>query len=517
MKMVRNLVVIFGDQLNRDAAVFDRFDPGHDRIWMAESDFEAGEYVWSDKQRIALFLSAMRHFAEDCRKDGWPIHYHALDDQKGTCRLEELLSKALKELSPAAVHVTKPGEWRIEHGLGKVCRKHDIPLQVFPDRHFISDPTDFAEYAKKRKVLRMEYFYREQRKKTGLLMDNGEPVGGVWNFDKENRGHFGKDGPSDPGSGPGIKPDRITQDVLALVETRFASHPGSLKEFCWAVTAGDAAKVEDVFVEKHLVQFGQYQDAMWTGQPWLYHSLLSSALNLKLLDPMRLIKRVEQVGKEGHAALPAVEGFIRQVLGWREYVRNIYWTFMPEYLERNFLDLHGALPDFYWTGETELVCLREALGQTLRHGYAHHIQRLMVTGLYALLLGVDPRKVHEWYLAVYVDAVEWVELPNTLGMSQYADGGLMASKPYLATGKYIDRMSNYCKKCACNPAIRTGPGACPFTVLYWDSLQQHERKLSGNQRMSLQLRNLDKISDDEKTLIRQQAARIRQNPAAIPC
>ncbi len=514
--MVRNLCVVFGDQLNRDAVLFDAFDPAKDRIWMAESDMEASGYVWSHKQRIAIFLSAMRHFAEDCRKDGLPIDYHALDDQKETCSLGSLLSEALEKFSPAAVHVTKPGEWRIERGLRKVCRKFNVPLEIFPDRHFLSDPAAFAEYAQKRKVLRMEYFYRDQRKKAGILMEAGKPVGDTWNFDKENRGHFGKEGPSEPGVGPGIKPDRITRAVLELVEKRFSSHPGSLKDFRWAVTPSDAAKVEDVFVQKHLPQFGQYQDAMWTGQPWLYHSLLSSALNLKLLDPMRLIKRVEKAGKDGDAPLPAVEGFIRQIVGWREYVRNIYWTFMPGYLERNYLDLHGSLPDFYWTGETELVCLREALGQTLRHGYAHHIQRLMVTGLYALLLGVDPRKVHEWYLAVYVDAVEWVELPNTMGMSQYADGGLMASKPYLATGKYIDRMSNYCKTCPCNPAKRTGEKACPFTVLYWDSLQQHKDKLSGNQRMSLQLRNLDRISTEEKKAICQQASRIRKKPADIP-
>ena len=254
---------------------------------------------------------------------------------------------------------------------------------------------------------------------------------------------------------------------------------------------------------------------MWTGEAFLSHSLLSSSLNLKLLNPREVVAAAEKAYRDGQAPLAAAEGFIRQILGWREYVRGVYWLLMPEYLERNALEADQPLPDLYWTGETELACLRDAIGQTLKHGYAHHIQRLMVTGLYALLLGVRPREVHEWYLAVYVDAVEWVELPNTLGMSQYGDGGVMASKPYVATGKYIDRMSNHCASCPKNPANATGEDACPFTTLYWDFLLRHRDRLAGNLRMTMQLRNLERLSADRIEAIQAQAQTVRANPGML--
>ena len=249
---------------------------------------------------------------------------------------------------------------------------------------------------------------------------------------------------------------------------------------------------------------------MWTDEPYLYHSRISAALNLKLLSPLEVIEEALVAYRAGHAPLNAVEGFVRQILGWREYVRGIYWLYMPEYLDRNAMNASQPLPDFYWTGETDMHCLSQAIGQTLEYGYAHHIQRLMVTGLFALLLGVDPKQVHEWYLAVYVDAVEWVELPNSLGMSQFADGGVMASKPYVATGKYIQRMSNYCGSCRFDPGKATGPDACPFTTLYWDYLVRHKKQLAGNNRMSMQLKNLDRKETDELKAIQQQAKTIRK-------
>jgi len=359
----------------------------------------------------------------------------------------------------------------------------------------------------------MEYFYRELRRRFGVLMDAaGQPLGGDWNFDKENRGSFGKSGPRDPGQGPAHQPDAVTREVIELVNARFAQHPGSLTRFTWPVTRAEARRDLDSFIQLRLPTFGQFQDAMWQDEPWLYHSLISASLNLKLLHPREVVAAAEAAYHAGHAPIAAVEGFIRQILGWREYVRGIYWTQMPDYLERNAMGAELELPEFYWNGRTRLECLRQSIGQTLEHGYAHHIQRLMVTGLYALLLGVRPQRVHEWYLAVYVDAVEWVELPNTLGMSQYADGGLMASKPYIATGKYIQKMSNYCQACPMNPAKRTGEDACPFTTLYWDYLLRHEVPLRQNQRMSLQVRNLDRISPTEKEAIRQRAAFIRNQP-----
>jgi deoxyribodipyrimidine photolyase-related protein len=386
-------------------------------------------------------------------------------------------------------------------------------LEVKEDNHFYTTVRDFRDHAMGRKSLRMEYFYRELRKRFNVLMNGGKPQGGEWNYDKENRGSFTKDGPQDPHKGPSFKADKITEQVIDLVNEHFADHPGSLHSFAWPVTAEDARKALSDFIKHRLPRFGAFQDAMWTNEPWLYHSLISSSLNLKLLNPRDAISAAVKAYNDGDAPLPAVEGFVRQILGWREYVRNIYWMKMPQYKDLNEMEANEPLPDFYWHGQTDLECLKQAIGQTLEHGYAHHIQRLMVMGLYALLLGVDPKKVHEWYLAIYVDAVEWVELPNTLGMSQYADGGLIASKPYIATGNYINRMSNYCASCPKDPKKKTGEDACPFTTLYWDYLIRHQDKLKKNQRMSLQLRNVARLTNAERSAIARAANEIGKNPA----
>jgi len=282
------------------------------------------------------------------------------------------------------------------------------------------------------------------------------------------------------------------------------------------VTRAQAREALDDFVKCRLEKFGEFQDAMWVGEPWLFHSRLSAAMNVKLLDPREVIAAAEKAYREGRASLASVEGFIRQILGWREYVRGVYWLHMPEYVERNALGAEEALPGFYWTGEVPMACLRDAIRQTLDLGYAHHIQRLMVTGLYSLMLGVKPREVHAWYLAVYVDAVEWVELPNTLGMSQYADGGVMASKPYVATGNYIKRMSNACAGCRFDPAKSTGERACPFTTLYWDFLLRHERRLAANPRMGLQVKNLARLDVKAREAIQARAEAIRKNGGVPP-
>jgi deoxyribodipyrimidine photolyase-related protein len=512
MKSVRNLIVIFGDQLDRDAAVFDDFDKSKDAVWMAEVEHES-KHVWSHKQRIAIFLSAMRHFRVALKNDGFRVEYAQLDDRKRTNTLYERLGIDLRSLNPSRVVATQPGEWRVLDALQKICKDKDVALEIKQDTHFFTTAKDFRDHAIGRKSLRMEYFYRELRKRFDVLMDVSKPEGGDWNYDKENRENFGKDGPRDPHKGPCFKPDAITKEVIDLVKERFSDHPGSLESFAWPVTAKNAQKALSDFIKHRLPRFGAYQDAMWTNEPWLYHSLISSSMNLKLLNPREAISAAEQAFKNGDAPLAAVEGFIRQILGWREYVRNIYWMKMPHYVDLNEMNASEPLPDFYWDGNTDLECLKQAIGQTLEHGYAHHIQRLMVTGLYALLLGVDPKKVHEWYLAVYVDAVEWVELPNTLGMSQYADGGLMASKPYIATGNYIHKMSNYCSCCSKNPKKKTGNEACPFTTLYWDYLIRHQDKLKKNNRMHLQLRNIDRLNIVERSAIARAANEIRENPA----
>lgn len=501
---IRHLVIVLGDQLDHDSSALDGFDPARDLIWMAEVA-EESTHVWSAKPRIAIFLSAMRHFAAELRERGLPLHYTQLDDRDNTGTLAGELQRAIVSHQPQQLILTAPGDWRVLQALRAVAAKAGLPLDLRDDTHFFSTVRDFAAHAKGRKQLRLEYWYRELRRKHRVLMDGQQPAGGQWNFDADNRESFGRQGPQDVPPPFHVSPDAITQEVIGVINQRFASHPGSLDSFAWPVTRADALRALENFVAQRLPLFGRFEDAMWAGEVWLWHSQLSAALNLKLINPREVVAAAEVAYRTGHAPLPAAEGFIRQILGWREYVRGIYWTQMPDYLERNAMGAQAPLPAWYWTGETEMACLREAITQTLAHGYAHHIQRLMVTGLYALLLGVRPQAVHEWYLSVYVDAVEWVELPNTLGMSQYGDGGLLGSKPYVATGKYIQRMSNHCSGCRFDPTQSTGPRACPFTTLYWDFLMRHEALLRQNPRMAMQMKNLDRLAPEAQEAIAAQA------------
>jgi deoxyribodipyrimidine photolyase-related protein len=379
-----------------------------------------------------------------------------------------------------------------------------LPVDIRADTRFAASHADFETWAATRKELTMEWFYRAMRVRTGLLMDGAKPAGDRWNFDKENR----KPAKADllmprPLSFP---PDAITAEVLALVADRFADHPGSLDDFDYAVTAVDAARQADAFFTHALPQFGDYEDAMLTGERFLWHSILSPYINSGLLDPLDLCRRAEAEYRAGRAPLNSVEGYVRQILGWREYMRGTYWREGPTYVDRNFLNHHRPLPAFYWTGETDMHCLAEAIGQTLATAHAHHIQRLMVTGNFALLIGADPKAVHEWYLEVYVDAYEWVELPNTLGMSQFGDGGLLGSKPYISSGAYIDRMSDYCRHCRYDVKQRTGPDACPFNALYWDFLARHRDKLGENRRLAMPYRTWDKQSEEARVATLAQAA-----------
>ncbi len=511
---MRALIVVLGDQLSPNSAVFSDADSAHDALWMAEVA-EESTVVWSSKLRTALFLSAMRHFRDARRAAGWTVHYTALDDAHNRGSLEAELSAAIARLRPERLVTLEPGEYRVLQLLERVAAATGIPLEIRVDTHFLSSVEEFRAHARGRKQLRMEFFYREMRRKHRVLLESdGSPVGGAWNFDHENRGAFGRQGPGLLPRPRRFAPDALTREVLALVDRHFASHPGDLAHFDWPVTPAEAQEALADFIAHRLPDFGRFQDAMWSREPWLYHSRLAAAMNLKLLDPRDVIAAAERALAERRAPLEAVEGFVRQVLGWREYVRGVYWLLMPDYGARNAMDADAELPDFYWTGDTAMACLRDAITQTLDYGYAHHIQRLMVTGLYALLLGVDPRRVHEWYLAVYVDAVEWVELPNTLGMSQYADGGVMASKPYVASGKYIQRMSNYCAECRFDPAKAVGDDACPFTTLYWDYLRRHGPALRSNTRMAMQLGNAERLTSEQRTAIAQQAELLRRSATA---
>jgi len=513
---LRDLIVVLGDQLDLEAAAFDGFDPALDAVWMAEVA-EESTHVWSSKPRTVLFLSAMRHFAQALQAAGRRLTYTRLDAADNAGGLQAQLQVDIRRLRPARLVMTAPGDWRVLQAIQAVAAAHGLPLDVREDRHFFTTVREFAAHARARKSLRMEFFYREQRRRHGVLMQadaagqpGSEPLGGQWNFDADNREAFGAAGPGAVPPPSAFEPDALTREVIALVGARFAAHPGRLDGFAWPVTRAQALQALRAFIHERLPLFGRYQDAMWPGNPWLYHAHLSAALNLKPLNPREVVAAAQAAHHEGHAPLAAAEGFIRQILGWREYVRGVYWTRMPQYLERNALEAHEDLPAWYWTGATDMACLRDALAQTLEHGYANHIQRLMVIGLFALMFGVHPKQVHAWYLAVYVDAVEWVELPNTLGMSQYADGGVMGSKPYIATGKYIQRMSPHCQSCRYDPGERSGDRACPYTTLYWDFLMRHEATLAANPRMALQVKNVARLSDSQKQAVLVRAAAIRR-------
>jgi deoxyribodipyrimidine photolyase-related protein len=501
------LFLVLGDQLDYERFLPDDFDAQSDLFWMAEAS-EESTHVRSNKHRIVCFLAAMRHFRNHLQKKKIPLLYHELSTDEST--LSQLLAQDLAKLKPAMVSVVKPGDYRVEDALRKTVKESGAVWEVREDEHFLCSHAEFAEHAKGRKSLRMEFFYREMRRKYNILMDGKDPVGGAWNFDKDNRESFGKQGPPPSPMVRGCKSDEITKELIELVNRRFPDHPGDLRQFIWPVTPQQAEDALAQFIEECLPCFGRFQDAMWTDEYTLFHSLLGSPINLRLLDPRKVIEAAEQAYFKDLAPLPAVEGFIRQILGWREYVRGIYHLRMPEYREMNFLEADRSLPEFFWTGKTEMACMRSCLKQVLETGYGHHIQRLMVIGLYSLLHGVRPGEINDWFLANYVDAVDWVTTPNVVGMSQFADGGIMASKPYSATGAYIDRMSNYCKKCRFKPKESTGPDACPFTTLYWDFLDRHRDRLGGNQRLAMQMRNLARLSEEKLVEIRKGANFLRR-------
>lgn len=501
---LRKLVLVLGDQLDPRSLALEDFDADSDLVWMAELR-EESEHVWSHKARTALFFSAMRHFADRLSERGMPVRYLRIGAHPYT-GFRDALEAATAAERPRRLVVVEPGDHRVLSQLREAASSAGLPLEVRRSRHFLIDLPEFRDWAEGRKGLRLEHFYRYTRRRTGVLMQGKDPEGGAWNFDKENRTTFGRRGPGVIPAPASFPPDAVTKTAIADVQRHFPDHPGSLARFDWPVTPEQAEAALKDFVENRLPAFGPYQDALWSGETYLYHSRLSAAMNHGLLSPRAAVDAAVAAYRSGAAPLASVEGFVRQIIGWREFVRGLYWTRMPGYLDMNSLDAHQPLPGFYWTGETHMRCLAETIGQTLEYGYAHHIQRLMVTGLFALLLGVEPRQVHAWYLAVYVDAVEWVELPNVLGMSQFADGGLMGSKPYVATGKYIQRMSNYCGQCRYNPAEATGESACPFTTLYWDFLMRHEARFRDHPRAGLQWRNLDRLEEEKRAAIRRRAA-----------
>ena len=500
------LRVVLGDQLSRGIASLRGLDPASDTVLMAEVAAET-TYVRHHKQKIVLVLSAMRHFAAGLRAEGIRVDHVRLDDPANTGTLGGEVARAVRRNCAAEVIATEPGEWRVAQAMAGWEDAARVPVRILEDDRFFASHARFRRWAQGRKQLRMEFFYRELRRETGILMegiDRNEPAGGQWNFDHDNRKALPRTEHVPPrGRFP---PDAITREVMALVAARFPDHFGDLDDFGWPVTREDALAALDKFVAQYLARFGIYQDAMKQGEAFLFHSLLSPCLNLGMLLPREVCAAAERAWRDGHAPLNAAEGFIRQILGWREYVRGVYWSRMPGYAESNTLDARRKLPGFYWTGETPMNCLRQSIGEIRRNAYGHHIQRLMVTGNFALLAGIAPAEIEAWYLAVYADAFEWVELPNVHGMAIFADGGLLASKPYAASGAYIDRMSDYCAGCAYDPRRKARRQACPFNYLYWDFLMRNETVLAGNPRMAMAYRTLARFPDERRAAIRGDAA-----------
>jgi len=494
---LKKLVLILGDQLDIDSPILKNLNPKTEQVVMIESIDEA-QYVWSHKAKIVLFLSAMRHFAGQLEEQGVPLIYIQQSPKSIGDTLRELISK--KKFTHLLC--LEPGEYRLKCEIENLTTELSIELEMQEDPHFYCSRHEFENWVAGKKELRLEYFYRLMRKTHNILVDKeGNPEGGQWNFDRDNRKPFPKKGPGLIPPPELFEPDDITQEVIALVEKNFPEHPGSLEHFQWPVTRAQALQALKGFVEHRLVTFGIHEDAMWTDTPFGWHSLLSSSMNLKLLNPREVIAAVLKAWKKDDLDLATVEGFIRQILGWREFVRGMYYLDMPQMALDNFYDHQNALPSWYWTGNTKMKCMQQAIGQTLEYGYAHHIQRLMVTGNFALLAEILPKEVCDWYLAVYIDAIEWVELPNTAGMALFASGGRFTSKPYIASGAYIKRMSNYCGSCQYKPDTRFGEGACPMTTLYWNFLIKHRTQFEASPRTRLMTANLSRISDTDQQAI----------------
>ncbi|WP_411839489.1 cryptochrome/photolyase family protein [Paracoccus sp. ME4] len=492
------LILVLGDQLSHDLTPLRDAGPD-DVIVMAEVGDEAG-YVPHHPQKIAFLFAAMRKFATQLRDRGLTVAYTPLDDPENSHSIPGELLRRAAEHGADTVIATEPGEWRLIRALGDL----PIPVTQRPDERFLASHAEFEAWAEGRKELRMEWFYREMRRKTGLLMEGDQPAGGKWNYDHDNRKPAQADLLRE--RPPTFEPDAVTAEVLDLVEARFPDNFGRLRPFTWATDREGALKVLKHFIRHSLDEFGPYQDAMLQDDPFLHHSILSPYINAGLLSSLEVCQAAADAHAAGRVRLNSAEGFIRQIIGWREFMRGIYFLEGPDYTARNILRHDRDLPPVYWGKPTKMTCMAQAVGQTRDHAYAHHIQRLMVTGNFALLAGIDPHQVHEWYLAVYADAYEWVEAPNVIGMSQFADGGIVGSKPYVSSGNYINKMSDYCGSCAYKVTDKTGPKACPFNLLYWDFLMRHRQRFERNPRIGRAYATWDRMDAEKRRVIRAEAA-----------
>lgn len=507
----KTLRLILGDQLNHKHSWYQEHD--EEVIYFMAEMRQETDYVKHHIQKVVAFFKAMRTFSEWLQSKGLTVIYYALDTQKNTQDLTNNLHQLIEEYDITHFEHQLPDEYRLDRELERFCKSVTISTKVYDTEHFMTSRTELSDFFKGKKLFTMEYFYRMMRKKYDLMMVNDkDPEGGKWNFDHSNRNKWKSDT---------LIPIEKTfdKDVSTLVELISNAGVNTIgriddKNFEWPTSRQEGLEVLTYFCENLLVHFGDYQDAMDPDQAYLYHSRLSFAMNSKLLDPQEVIETVIAYWREHdeEISISQVEGFVRQILGWREYMRGMYWMEMPAFSKANHLENHNKLPDFYWTGNTKMNCLKCSINNSLDNAYAHHIQRLMVTGNYALLTMCDPAQVDEWYLGIYIDAIEWVEITNTRGMSQWADGGKIATKPYVSSGSYINKMSNYCKGCHYKVSKKTGEDACPFNALYWNFLNEKQAYFKNNNRMAMMLSLLNKMDKSTLQAHQERAAAIIQNP-----
>lgn len=502
--MEKTLRLILGDQLNYKHSWFKEVNP--DVIYLIMELRQETDYVVHHIQKIIGFFAAMFNFAKYLEKKGHQVIHLKINDAENQQCLEKNLCYFIEKYSITRFEYLEPDEFRLDLQLRKFCSNLKITTQVFDTEHFLSSRTELKNHFSGKKTYVMESFYRMMRGKYNILIDeNGRPIGGKWNYDTENR-------KSIPPNHKPPNPMRFEKDFSDIFQEilksgiNYIGNP-SADRFAWPVSRKESLLLLDYFCEYLLPDFGRYQDAMHTNYRELYHSRLSFSLNTKMISPLEVINKVVETWQSNtdKIELAQVEGFVRQILGWREYMRGVYWAHMPEYSKLNYFEHYRKLPDWYWTGNTKMNCLKHAITQSLETAYAHHIQRLMITGNFALLAGIDPEEVDKWYLGIYIDAIEWVEITNTRGMSQYADGGIVGTKPYVSSANYIHKMSNYCKNCHYVRAQKTGEKSCPFNSLYWNFYMQQEEKLRKNPRIGMAYNLLDKMQEAEKSSIKRTA------------
>jgi deoxyribodipyrimidine photolyase-related protein len=496
---------ILGDQLSPLASSLSGLDKSKSIVFMAESCARAGKIPYH-KQKLVLVWSAMRHFAEELRQNG-----HEVDYYEAQPNLRKALRKHKRKYKTGRLRLMESSEYGVSARLAEMARTEGFEVEITSNHLFLSDKEEFARAARGKKTLVLESFYRKMRRKTELLMEEDGPAGGQWNYDRENRqrpprGHVFPEVPR-------FEPDETTRKVIATVRRRFPKHWGTLDTFSWPVTRSAAERFLKDFLDYRLDLFGPYEDAIVSGESSLYHSLLSPLINLGLLAPLEVCRLAEKRYRKNRARLNSVEGFIRQIIGWREFVYQVYHLKMPDYVESNYLGADLPLPEFYWSGETKMHCVADAIGSLSSRGINHHIQRLMITGNFALIAGISPQEVNRWYELAYVDAYQWVVSPNVLGLALYADGGLLATKPYAASANYIHKMSDCCEKCTYDRRKASGDDACPFNSLYWDFLARNRKRFKKNARLNMVMALLSKKKTADLRTIRKRAAEVRSQLA----